>query len=252
MDYWANLDAKRSSKKEGLVLDLGKRVKAFITPDDPDRSNRSFENEPASVRPDRRFPRRSSKSPKATARDNTRCNGRLATQSIPGIVGSDLRDRGVDLRLRRLGRLQAILELRLRGPRFFANLGIAAPPNRSTAEDDDHDQQIRPEYLTYETCALLCSSSLVLTSPTTRRHPMSSVRCRPSVMRVVVHSMDGTDHAGTACLPRYGKLGRRVRPAPVTPSLTSARAASALNVLSTSGDRGAGDRLQLDGRPRRR
>jgi len=37
MDYWANLDTKRSSKNEGLVLDLGKRVKPFITPDDPDR-----------------------------------------------------------------------------------------------------------------------------------------------------------------------------------------------------------------------
>ena len=37
MDYWANLDTKRSSKKEGLVLDLGKRVKPFITPDDPER-----------------------------------------------------------------------------------------------------------------------------------------------------------------------------------------------------------------------
>jgi hypothetical protein len=35
--YWANLDSKRPSKKEGLVLDLGKRVKPFITPDDPDR-----------------------------------------------------------------------------------------------------------------------------------------------------------------------------------------------------------------------
>jgi hypothetical protein len=36
MDYWANLDRKRMSKKEGLVLDLGKRVKPFITPDSPD------------------------------------------------------------------------------------------------------------------------------------------------------------------------------------------------------------------------
>jgi len=35
--YWANLDAKRASKKEGLVLDLGKKVKPFITPDDVDR-----------------------------------------------------------------------------------------------------------------------------------------------------------------------------------------------------------------------
>lgn len=37
MEYWANLDTRRMSKKEGLVLDLGKRVKAFITPDDCDR-----------------------------------------------------------------------------------------------------------------------------------------------------------------------------------------------------------------------
>jgi hypothetical protein len=37
MRYWANLDSKRPAKKEGLVLDLGKGVKPFITPDDPDR-----------------------------------------------------------------------------------------------------------------------------------------------------------------------------------------------------------------------
>jgi hypothetical protein len=36
LEYWANLDTKRSTKREGLVLDLGKRVKPFITPDDPD------------------------------------------------------------------------------------------------------------------------------------------------------------------------------------------------------------------------
>jgi hypothetical protein len=35
--YWANLDTKRPSKKEGLVLDLDRRVKPFITPDDPDQ-----------------------------------------------------------------------------------------------------------------------------------------------------------------------------------------------------------------------
>jgi hypothetical protein len=35
--YWANLDAKRPSKKEGLVLDLGARIKPFITPSDLDR-----------------------------------------------------------------------------------------------------------------------------------------------------------------------------------------------------------------------
>ncbi|MGB8196304.1 MAG: hypothetical protein WCF25_04775 [Acidimicrobiales bacterium] len=36
MEYWANWDGARMSKHEGLVLDLGKRVKAFITPDDCD------------------------------------------------------------------------------------------------------------------------------------------------------------------------------------------------------------------------
>jgi hypothetical protein len=36
MGYWANLDTARPSKKEGLVLDLGKSVKPFITPDDVD------------------------------------------------------------------------------------------------------------------------------------------------------------------------------------------------------------------------
>jgi hypothetical protein len=37
MSYWTNLDTHRPSKKEGLILDLGKRVKPFITPDDPDQ-----------------------------------------------------------------------------------------------------------------------------------------------------------------------------------------------------------------------
>jgi hypothetical protein len=37
MEYWANLDTNRMSKKEGLVIDMGKRVKAFVTPDDVDR-----------------------------------------------------------------------------------------------------------------------------------------------------------------------------------------------------------------------
>jgi len=37
MGYWANLDPSRPSKKEGLVIDLGKGVKPFITPDDCDR-----------------------------------------------------------------------------------------------------------------------------------------------------------------------------------------------------------------------
>ena len=35
--YWANLDTRRPNKKEGLILDLAKSVKPFITPDDVDR-----------------------------------------------------------------------------------------------------------------------------------------------------------------------------------------------------------------------
>ncbi len=34
--YWANLDPKRPSKGVGLILDTGKSVKPFITPDDAD------------------------------------------------------------------------------------------------------------------------------------------------------------------------------------------------------------------------
>jgi hypothetical protein len=34
--YWANLDMKRPHKKLGLVLDIGKHVKPYITPDDVD------------------------------------------------------------------------------------------------------------------------------------------------------------------------------------------------------------------------
>lgn len=33
--YWANLDFNRPRKKIGFILDLGKSVKPFITPDDP-------------------------------------------------------------------------------------------------------------------------------------------------------------------------------------------------------------------------
>ncbi|MGC2485914.1 MAG: hypothetical protein WA359_06710 [Acidimicrobiales bacterium] len=33
---WANLDAKRPKKKIGFILDQGKRVRPFVTPDDPD------------------------------------------------------------------------------------------------------------------------------------------------------------------------------------------------------------------------
>ena len=34
--YWANLDMRRTRKSFGLVLDLGKKVKPYITPDDTD------------------------------------------------------------------------------------------------------------------------------------------------------------------------------------------------------------------------
>ena len=34
--YWASLDPHRGSKKEGLVLDLGRFVHPFVTPDDVD------------------------------------------------------------------------------------------------------------------------------------------------------------------------------------------------------------------------
>ncbi len=34
--YWANLDPGRPRKATGFVLDLGHRVKPFLTPDDPD------------------------------------------------------------------------------------------------------------------------------------------------------------------------------------------------------------------------
>lgn len=34
--YWANLDPRRPHKSTGFVLDLGRRVRPFVTPDDPD------------------------------------------------------------------------------------------------------------------------------------------------------------------------------------------------------------------------
>ncbi|UKY47527.1 PH domain-containing protein [Streptomyces inhibens] len=34
--YWASLDPGRPSKKVGLILDLGRFVHPFITPDDPE------------------------------------------------------------------------------------------------------------------------------------------------------------------------------------------------------------------------
>jgi hypothetical protein len=34
--YWANLDPGRPKKKVGYVLDLGRGVRPFVTPDDPE------------------------------------------------------------------------------------------------------------------------------------------------------------------------------------------------------------------------
>ena len=34
--YWASLDPARPKKSVGLILDLGRYVRPFITPDDPD------------------------------------------------------------------------------------------------------------------------------------------------------------------------------------------------------------------------
>ena len=34
--YWANLDVRRPTKKFGFILDVGKSVKPFVTPADPD------------------------------------------------------------------------------------------------------------------------------------------------------------------------------------------------------------------------
>ena len=34
--YWASLDPKRPTKSTAFLLDVGKAVKPFITPDDPD------------------------------------------------------------------------------------------------------------------------------------------------------------------------------------------------------------------------
>jgi hypothetical protein len=34
--YWANLDPGRPRKKTALILDLGRSVRPYITPDDPD------------------------------------------------------------------------------------------------------------------------------------------------------------------------------------------------------------------------
>jgi hypothetical protein len=34
--YWANLDTKRTKKTVGLILDVGKPVQPYVTPDDTD------------------------------------------------------------------------------------------------------------------------------------------------------------------------------------------------------------------------
>jgi hypothetical protein len=34
--YWVSLDPRRPHKSTALVLDLGRRIRPFITPDDPD------------------------------------------------------------------------------------------------------------------------------------------------------------------------------------------------------------------------
>jgi hypothetical protein len=38
--YWASLDPKRPAKQVALVLDLGRFVRPFLTPDDPDAFER--------------------------------------------------------------------------------------------------------------------------------------------------------------------------------------------------------------------
>ena len=36
--YWASLDPQRRNKRVGLILDVGRFVRPFITPDDPDEA----------------------------------------------------------------------------------------------------------------------------------------------------------------------------------------------------------------------
>lgn len=38
--YWASLDPKRPSKSVAFILDLGRRISPFLTPDDPDAFER--------------------------------------------------------------------------------------------------------------------------------------------------------------------------------------------------------------------
>jgi hypothetical protein len=39
--YWASLDPRRPSKSVAFILDLGRRVSPFLTPDDPDAFERA-------------------------------------------------------------------------------------------------------------------------------------------------------------------------------------------------------------------
>ena len=41
--YWAHLDPGRPSKQAGLMIDLGRAIRPFITPDDPEQVKRIIE-----------------------------------------------------------------------------------------------------------------------------------------------------------------------------------------------------------------
>jgi len=60
---WANYDPLRPKKEIGFLVDIGKRVKPFITPDDPDVTGRRDRPLPAS-RDRRRKPSRSQARPR--------------------------------------------------------------------------------------------------------------------------------------------------------------------------------------------
>jgi hypothetical protein len=42
LTYWASLDPDRPRKSTALILDLGRNVKPFVTPDDPDAMIRAI------------------------------------------------------------------------------------------------------------------------------------------------------------------------------------------------------------------
>jgi len=50
LKYWASLDPRRPSKSTALILDLGRRVSPFLTPDDPDAFERAVRSR-ASIGP---------------------------------------------------------------------------------------------------------------------------------------------------------------------------------------------------------